>query len=556
MFIDDQTYTVKGKTYRRALIRNSYRRNGKVYHDTIANISKCSDKEIKTMKFALENKDKIKQLLASNDDKKQVIKTRKGLSVGALWTLHQMAKKSGIVKALGCSREAKLVLWLIYATCIEQGSRLSATRLARGHAVCDILNLDAFNEDHLYDAMDWLDERQSKIEKKLFSSHYITSSPELFLYDVTSSYFEGMQNELADWGYNRDKKSGKKQIVIGLLTDEEGWPVAIEVFRGNTNDTKTFANQIAKVSERFGDNTGITFVGDRGMIKGPQIEELSETNNDFHYITAISKSQIETLLKKNVFQMELFDNTVCEIFDKQVRYILRRNPYRAEEISSTRQSKLSSLKRFVQKQNTYLGEHPKALPKTALGRINVKIEKLKIKRWIRAHSDKRTLSVEIDEEELEAEAKLDGCYVIKTDLTSKQIDAQSAHDRYKDLAKVEWAFRTAKTTFLELRSIYVRKANRTRAHVFIIMMAYMLAYELRRRWNKLDITIEEGLIDLSRLCATEVVINGVSTHTLPEPDEFGASLFDASGITLPDAIPCRNVKVDTRKKLQSERSNA
>ena len=141
---------------------------------------------------------------------------------------------------------------MVLATVIEQGSRLSATRLAQRHAVCDILNLDSFNEDDLYKAMDWLSERQHKIEKSLFNKRYQDDTPQFYLYDVTSSYLEGDQNELGDWGYNRDGKKGKKQIGIGLMTDKQGCPICTEVFHGNTKDTATVKNQIEKIAHRFG----------------------------------------------------------------------------------------------------------------------------------------------------------------------------------------------------------------------------------------------------------------------------------------------------------------
>jgi transposase len=154
------------------------------------------------------------------------------LAVGAVWVLHPLAKRLGLVKALGQSRTAKLALWLVLASVIEQGSRLSAVRLAQQHAVCDLLALEAFNEDELYQAMDWLDEQQPALEEALFTRRYATAgqAPTLYLYDVTSSYLEGGHNELGEYGYNRDGKRGKKQIVIGLLTDEEGWPITVEVF--------------------------------------------------------------------------------------------------------------------------------------------------------------------------------------------------------------------------------------------------------------------------------------------------------------------------------------
>ena len=213
MHVDDQTYTVNGRTYRRTLLRNSYRKKGKVCHDTIANLSKCDNDEIAAIKFALANKQNLVALRVPDKG----VKTQQGFSVGAVWLLYQLAKRLGIIKAIGRSEKAKLSLWMVISAVIGSVSRLSATRLAQSHAACDILGLNSFCEDDLYSAMDWLNDHQEVIEKRLFNGRYKAEKPNMYLYDVTSSYLEGDQNELGDYGYCRDKKKGKKQIVIGLL---------------------------------------------------------------------------------------------------------------------------------------------------------------------------------------------------------------------------------------------------------------------------------------------------------------------------------------------------
>ena len=544
MHVDDQTYTVNGRTYRRTLLRNSYRKNGKVCHDTIANLSKCDNDEIAAIKLALANKQNLAALRVPDKG----VKTQQGFSVGAVWLLYQLAKRLGIAKAIGRSEKAKLSLWMVISSVIGSVSRLSATRLAQSHAACDILGLDSFCEDDLYSAMDWLHDHQDAIEKRLFNGRYKAEKPNIYLYDVTSSYLEGDQNELGDYGYCRDKKKGKKQIVIGLLTDDGGEPISCEVFRGNTQDTTTFKHQVDKVAKRFGT---VTFVGDRGMIKSAQIRDLSEEK--YHYITALTKPQIETLLKNNVVQMELFDETVCEVAVEDIRYIYRRNPVRTIEIRETRQSKLRKLRDVCAQKAKYLSEHPRAKVDAARRVVEEKGKKLKINTWVSVKTQDRKVSLEIKDTALEEEEKLDGCYVIKTDLSVGTASKQTVHDRYKSLAEVEWAFRTMKTTLLHLRGIFVRKANRTRAHVFTIMLAYLIAYHLRRLWQNVEVTIEEGVWELSSLCATEVIIGDVHVQTIPAPRERGELLLKRANVTLPDAIPCRKVNVFTRKKLVEER---
>ncbi len=548
MHVDDQKYQRNGRNYRRTLLRNSYRKEGKICHDTIANLSKCSDEEINALKFALKNK----SLIASKQIPGCDVKTHQGLSVGAVWLLHKMSKRIGIQKALGNSKQAGLALWLVISAVIGCVSRLSAVRLAKSHAACDILNLESFCEDDLYKTLDWLNEQQSQIENKLFGYRYQNRKPNLFLYDVTSSYFEGDKNELAAYGYNRDKKKGKKQVVIGLLTDDEGYPVSCEVFEGNTKDTATFKNQVDKIVNRFGIKK-VTFVGDRGMIKSAQIEDLSE--EDFFFITAITKPQIEKMLKDGLFQMDLFETQVCEVKHDNVRYVLRRNPIREMEIREVRNGKLMSLKKLCKKKSEYLSKHPRAKVPTATKEINNFAKKLKIDDWVKVNAREREFDIEIDKDKLTEIEKLDGCYAIKSNVSSADASKETIHARYKDLADVEWAFRTMKTTLLHIRGIFVRKENRTRAHVFTSMLAYMLAYELRRLWQDEEITIEEGIEELSSVCATEVIIGGIAIQTVPTPRQMGQQLLAKANVTLPDAIPCREVVVHTRKRLVDERIN-
>lgn len=547
MFIDDATYTCKGKTYRRVLLRNSYRLNGVVKHDTIANLSNCSADEVSHLKKSLK--------LAKRDplsQKEGPFELKQGLSVGAVWTLHQIAKDIGISESLGNSREAKLVLWMIYARLLGRGSRLSATRLMGQHAGCDVLDLGSFTEDDLYHAMDWVEKEQGNIEKDLFQRKYKEELPVFYLYDVTSSYLEGTQNELGEFGYNRDGKKGKQQIVIGLMTDAQGWPIAIETFEGNTHDTKTVKRQIKKLIDRFGVKE-VTFVGDRGMIKRTQIEDLKD--EEFHYITAITKPEIETLMKKEIVPLSLFDSKIAEIDAEGVRYVFRRNLQRAKEIEDSRQSRLARLVELCNAKNEYLKTHKRAKECSAKKAIENKAKALQIFEWIDIHESKRNITISINEKRKKEAMVLDGCYVLKTDRKKEDISAQEIHDRYKSLADVEWAFRTMKTTLLEMRGVFVRKAVRTKAHVFIVMLSYMLAYKLRRHWHDLEVTVEEGISELSSIHAIEVHFPKMSYQQIPQPRSSTMRLLEKAGIVLPDAIPFKGATALTRKKLVSERKS-
>jgi len=478
---------------------------------------------------------------------------KQGQSVGAVWSLYVMARQLGITEALGTARHGKLALWQVIARIIDQGSRLSAVRLAATHAACDVLGLDKFNEEDLYDNLDWLSENQSVIEQRLLRQMKRTHEPGLFLYDVTSSYLEGTQNELSAFGYNRDGKKGKRQIVIGLLCNEAGVPLSVEVFPGNTQDSRTFGSQIKKIAERFGGGE-VTFVGDRGMIKSGQVKELGMQG--FHYITAITKPQVESLLRTGVLQMSLFDQGLAEVqADDGVRYVLRRNPVRAEEIKKSREDKLLSLSGNIEKQNKYLKDHKQAKVQTALNQIRAKCLRLKLSGWVSVMAEQRQIVLRIDEDALAETAKLDGCYVLKSDLSTALATKETIHDRYKDLSFVESAFRSSKTVNLELRPIHVRLATRTRGHVFVVMMAYRIIQELAVRWQHLDVTVAEGIAELSTLCANEVSFNGKEKfNQIPTPRESVKNLIEAANIKLPAVLPSRGVIVTTKKKLTYRRN--
>ncbi len=546
MYVDTAHIKQNGRIYKRVLLRENFREDGKVKHRTIANISKCSDEEIAAIKLAL----KYKCDLTKVDSLRDKVKSKQGLAVGAIFLLKTLADRLHITKALGKSIDGKLALWQIMARIIDQGSRLSAVRLAQTHAVCDLLNLKGFNEDTLYQNLDWLCDNQEAIENRLFALRYKGSNaPNLFLYDVTSSYLEGVENELSDWGYNRDKKKGKMQIVIGLLTDEEGVPVAVEVFKGNTNDTKTFFSQIQKIAKRFKVKE-VTMVGDRGMIKTVQIKAIREAN--FNYITAITKPQIETLVKNKVIQLELFNEKLCEITTDNVRYILRRNPMRYNEIENARQGKIEKIRALVKTQNSYLKEHQKAQVSVAQRKVKEMLAKFKMASFINVKLEDRTLSLEIDKKKEEESKKLDGCYVIKTELPS-EISMHIIHKRYKDLSSVEAGFRTMKTGLLETRPIFVRKEKRTKGHVLVVMLAYIIIHELQNLWAEMDLTVEEGIKELSSIDSLEIKIGEISYQQIPQPRERGEQLLGLAHVNLPYMLPCNNVNVATKRKLPKNR---
>ena len=548
MYVDISSLRRNGKTYTRYLLRECYREEGKVKHRTIANLSRCSPQEIEAVRLALRHK----QELAALGSIKDAVQLHQGPSIGAVWLVYQVARQLGIEQALGSSRQGRLALWQVIARVIDQGSRLSAVRLAATHAACDVVGLERFDEEDLYGNLDWLSVHQAEIEDRLFQLQPKEPASGLFLYDVTSSYLEGNHNELGAFGYNRDGKRGKRQLVIGLLCNGGGRPLSIEVFAGNTQDPKTFTPQIKKVAKRFGGRE-ITFVGDRGMIKSPQIEALGE--RQFHYITAITKPQIEALLKSDVLQLDLFDETLAEITTEEgVRYILRRNPHRAEEIAASREDKYQTLSRAAVEYNHYLSAHPRARVEVALRLFENRRQKLRLAQWVKLSIEGREIRVAKNLPALGEIAKLDGCYALKTDLSREAASKETVHERYKDLALVEWAFRESKTVHLEMRPIYVRRKSRTHGHAFVVMLAYTIIKELATRWQPLDLTVKEGIDQLATLSLTEVRIDDQAPyHQVPTPRDTLQRLLDAAQVRLPKVLPSRGVIVTTKTKLQNRR---
>lgn len=546
MYVDTATIKRKDKTYTRHLLRTSYRENGKVRHKTLLNLSSCSRDEIDAIKLALKHKKNLVSLVSLDD-----IETVLGKRIGAAWFLKTVAQKTGISKVLGNDQNGKLAVLQTITRTANQGSRLSAVRFAKSHAVCEILGIKKLNENDLYENLAWLAANQEVIEKKLFHHRFPNAPPTLFLYDVTSTYLEGNCNELANWGYNRDKKKGKKQIVIGLLTGPDGLPVAVRVFEGNTTDTKTVSEQVRILAESF-DVKEVTLVGDRGMLKGPQIKSLPD---DFRYITAITKPQIRKMLSRGILQYELFDETVCEVQDESIRYVLRRNPVRAEQIAMTRLSKNEAIERLAKEHTQYLTDHPRASAEKACTKVLARIRKLKADKWLKVSEENRAITVHVDNDALSENEMLDGCYVIKSDVPKVKADAQTLHDRYCDLENVERAFRTMKTVHLEMRPVFVKKKESTKGHAFIVMLSLLLQREIEKYWSEMDITVEEGLDELGAIHMQEVRFGNTSIQDIPKPNEIGRQLLKNAGVSLPSILPKVTAKVDTKKKLQSERYN-
>jgi transposase len=419
--------------------------------------------------------------------------------------------------------------------------------------------------DDLYANLAWLSERQRRLEKALFTRQGGGTAAELFLYDVTSSYLEGEHNAFGAYGYNRDKKRGKQQIVVGLLTDAEGEPLSVEVFHGNTADVSTLSAQIHKLAQAFGCRR-ITLVGDRGMIKQVGIEALQAEH--FYFISAITKPQIETLLNQQVIERAQFDQSLGEVVVaaeraenaestvRATRYILQRNPVRAPQLADNRQHKKAAVAKCLAACNEKLAHSPRATLAVARRTVCNEIAKLKLAGWltVRKRRAQRQLYLVENEAAREAHSQLDGCYVIRTDLPTEAASAQTVHARYRDLAHVEQGFRTCKTTHLELRPWFVTAEASTRGQALVVMLAYKIVRYLRRCWQAFDIEVLEALEALQQITLDKVQIAGHPVfQRVPTPRPALQQWLAAADIELPQTLPHWGTCVVTRKNISESR---
>jgi hypothetical protein len=543
-----------GKSYTSLLLRESFRVGAVVKSKTLAVLTHLPAHVLEAVRRAITQP--ADSLSPVAETSKGSLRLRQAESFGALWIVDQVAQQLNLKKALGVTRQAELGYWQVLARVLRPGSSLLAmVRLAATCAAAALLGWRrAFTEDDLYANGSWLEGRHSVIERRLWQSRPAQPKNQLFLYDVTSSYLEGDYNALAAWGYNRDHKEGKKQLVVGLLTDSQGEPISIQVYRGNTSDLKTFGDQVHKIKKELGCE-GVTLVGDRGMIRTDQ--KAAAQKADFHFVTALTKPQIQKLLDQKVLQLGLFDENVHEVLAQDGRrLVLRRNPVRQQEIQRTREQKRQSLEAALKTANAYLDEHPRAKVATQRRKLAARMESLKVQDWLKLTLKKQRLVLCLNASALETAAQLDGCYVVETDLKVHQADAQTIHDRYKDLAMVERDFRTLKTGHLEFRPWFVCTQDNTQAHALTSMLALKIRRHLERAWWPLEVTVEEGLRELETLCVMELIhpqSGEVVARQVPEASPRQKQLLDALKLGLPAAVPQSEVIVGTRKKINKVR---
>jgi len=469
-----------------------------------------------------------------------------GPCYGLLAGLHALARELGIVGAVGEStRTQRLALYLIYARLAHQGSRLSAARASEDHALREVLQVGAFDEDDLYGAREYLAAHQRQIESALAPK---AAPGAVFLYDVTSVYFEGQHNELAAFGYNRDGQRGKVQRVAGLLTDGAGEPLSIQLYAGNTSGPPTFLDAVEQLKVRFGTEE-IAVVGDRGMIKALGRAALGEAH--FRYVTALTDPQVRALLKAGVLQLGLFEDQPAEVRVGSKRYVLRCNPQTQARERARRADQWERVRGWIQARNTAVAVQPRCDPQSSLRGAQGRVQKYRLGGWVSVRLEGRQVVWTEDALARETEAQLDGCYVVESDLPVAAATPQAVHDRYLDLTQVERDFRTLKTGLLEIRPVFLRKAERTRGHALVSLLALKLARALDRRVAPLGLTVDDAV---ERLKGVRLVCLGEAKLGLWRlADTYPAAQREVLGVLPELAAPVLSLGKANRRRLRNPR---
>jgi transposase len=469
------------------LLREGWREGNTTRKRTLANLSHWPQEKIETFRRLLRDE----PLVSPRD----LLATQKTLPHGHVEALLLALRKLGLDAMLSAQRcrERDLVLAMILERLLDPCSKLATTRQWHSTTLAEELGVGEATEDELYEAMDWLLERQERIEKKLAARHLREGS--LVLYDVSSSYYEGRHCPLAHYGHDRDGQKGLPIIVYGLLTDPEGRPIAVEVYRGNTGDPTTVVDQVNKLRERF-QLSRVVLVGDRGMLTQPQIDKL-KAHPEMGWITALTSVAIRGLRTEGSLQLSLLDEkNLVEIQSPEYpgeRLMVCYNPLLAEERKGKREEMLTATEKALARIGNEVERRTKKLMTAT--EIALKVGKVLGRYKMGKHFEHRIEEGKFSwgrrVEAIEQEAQLDGIYVIRTSATAEQLSAADAVRGYKSLAQVERAFRSLKGLDLLIRPIRHRTEERVPAHIFLCLLAYYVEWHLRRVWAPLLFEDEE-----------------------------------------------------------------
>ena len=531
MYVEEIKSRRKNKVYTTVLVRESYRCDGKVKHRTLANISK----------FPREHIEQIKRLFAGLTPGLEASELELGESreYGGSYALLELIKHLGLDRII-YSRPTpwrNRLLAQIVGRILYQGSKLSLTNLYNDTCLWELCGYAPGTrpavQEACYAPLDKLLQQQPRIQKRLAQRHLTDGC--LILYDMTNIWFEGeyAESEIVDYGLGKSGKRGYKQVAIGLLTDKRGCPVAVEVFNGRTSEQMTVKEQVDRLAKEYGVRE-IVFAGDRGMLTPKRIEEVNAAG--YKTLTALTHPQIMDLLERRVIQLGLFDEKrIAEVVDPDkpsVRYMLCRNPETAERERRTRDDLIATASKGLEKIAAVKRRRRADMVSARVGRLLGQYKVGKFFNW-RVDEDGR-LEWSVDEELVQMEQSIDGCYVVRTDASAEVMNKQESVDGYKSLQHVEKAFRNFKTVLLEIRPVYHKTDDRIRAHVFLCMLAYYVQWHAIARLAEL---FENDGEQSGRRWTVQGVIERLKSIRKTKCFANGVYLFDR--ISIPDKEQAR-----------------
>lgn len=481
------TSTVKGVTYTSYYLRRTFRQDGKVKHETLGNLSDLSQHVIDLISRSLKGETFVPA--------SKTFRITRSLPHGHVEAVLKMIRQLALENLIASkpSRQRDLVIAMIAERLLFPSSKLANTRHWRDTTLAEELSVGDATEDQLYDAMDWLLERQEAIEDKLAQRHLADGA--MVLYDVSSSYYGGKACPLARHGHDRDGKTGCPIIVYGVLTDAEGRPIAVDVYPGNTGDPTTIPDQVAKLTRRFG-LTRVVLVGDRGMLTQTQIDVLKR-HPGLGWISALRGAVIRRLLADGLLNREHLEGVrLAELSSPEFpgeRLVACYNPQLAEqrrhkrqELLAATQAELEALARGVARQ----AERPWTAAEIGV-RAGKVIGRYKMAKHFQLAIRDGHLGWARKEEAIRHEALLDGIYVVRTSEPAERLSAADSVRSYKRLSLVERAFRCLKGIDLLVRPIHHRLSDRVRAHILLCLLAYYVEWHLRQAWKSLLFADEE-----------------------------------------------------------------
>ncbi len=514
------------------LLREGYREGGQVKTRTLANLSKLPEAAVAALRRVLKG-----DTLITADEAFEAISSHHHGHVQAVLAAMQRLGFAHLI-ASRPSRQRNLVVAMVAARILAPESKLATTRWWHVTTLPALLGVSDADEDDLYAAMDWVLTRQPRIEKTLAARHLHNDG--MALYDLSSSYFEGVTCPLAARGHDRDGKKGKLQVNYGLLTDGRGIPVAVSVFKGNIGDPKTLLPQVDTIRKVFGLERCV-LVGDRGMIAQTQIDAL-RTIDGMDWVAALRPEAIRRLVEGGALQMGLFDErNLFELTHPDFpdeRLVACRNPELAKRRAYTRTSLLEATANELEKVRRMVGRGRLRGQDNIGVRVGKVVNRYKVAKHVRLSIEDTRFDFDVDTDSVAAEAALDGIYVIRTSLPAERMSAEETVRSYKRLTQVERAFRSLKTVDLQIRPIHHRREHRVRAHIFLCMLAYYVLWHMLEAWRPLLFCDEDQHAKTTRdavapATRSEAALRKVHSRTLDDGSEvhsFHTLLTLLSGI--------------------------